>query len=265
MLRRIADSLFWSARYEAPSEPSILQFFVLDRDNPSSIRSCIEAARENARTLRHSISSELWVDLNGLFLDARRWSRDDLEVAGVLGFFAELRDRFYRLAGITHGTLPRDLGFEFVSLGTMLERADNVTRLLDVKYHVLLPEIGDVGGPIDLHQWAAVLRTASGLEAYRKAYGNAMRIDRVVELLLFDRRFPRSARFCVDRLAAALRRIAGDGADGACAAVEPLAGRLRDETAPAAIAAGLHEFLVGVQEECTRLSEVIFDEYLRFE
>ena len=97
----------------------------------------------------------------------------------------------------------------FMTVGTMLERAENVSRLLDAKYHYLLPRLEDVGGPIDRMQWAAVLRSASALEAYRRVYGNQIAVDKVVEFLLFDSGFPRSARFCIDRLEAALERIEG--------------------------------------------------------
>jgi uncharacterized alpha-E superfamily protein len=311
VLRRIADSLFWAARFleraewrarlvdvnyrllvEGPvrfSEPwapllvitgdedafreqhgepdelAVIDFFIFDPTNPSSIRSCIAAARENARSLRHTISSEVWVELNTLYLDSQRWSLRDLEASGMLGFFSELRERFYRLAGACYGTLPRDVGFDFLSLGTMLERADNVARLLDVKYHVLLPRLEDVGGPIDLLQWTAVLRSASGLEAYRKAHGNAIRIDRVVELLLFDPTFPRSARFCIERAQRALARLGDPDETAPLAATEWLAARLRESSSRESIASGLHEFLVAVQVECDGISSAVFDTYLRFE
>jgi uncharacterized alpha-E superfamily protein len=259
----------FAARHDSADEGSVLHFFTFDPDNASSIRCCIYAARENARALRHRISSELWLELNTLYLDAQGWSPAALEQAGVFGFFAELRDRFYRIAGIVSGTLPRDLGYEFLTVGELLERNENVARLLDVKYHYLLPRAEDVGGPIDLLQWAAVLRSASALEAYRRAYGNAIAVDRVVELLLFDPTFPRSACFCVERLGAAIGRIAAAGPRAPTAAAppptEPLAALLSAREAPAVIAAGLHDFLLEVQEECARIGTVVFDDYLRFE
>ena len=252
----------FAARHTDADEPSVVAFFTLDADNPSSIRSCIYATRENARALRHRISSELWLELNGLYLDAQAWSPAALEETGVFGFFAELKDRFYRVAGIIGGTLPRDLGYEFMTVGQLLERNENVARLLDVKYHYLLPRAEDVGGPIDLLQWAAVLRSASALEAYRRVYGNAIAVDRVVELLLFDPTFPRSARFCVDRLEGALRRIGGREEALPTAA---LAAMLRDGEASAIIAGGLHDYLLAIQDECAAIGTAVFDEYLRFE
>jgi uncharacterized alpha-E superfamily protein len=315
MLRRIADSLFWAARYleraewrarlvsvnhnlliegpapsgsawssllaisgdqelfeqhyESADEHSVLSFFVIDERNPSSIRKCIEAARGNARTLRHRISSELWLELNTLHLDAKTWSPGQLTTGDVFEFFSQLQERFYRIAGVINGTLPRGVGFDFLGLGIMLERAENVTRLLDIKYHYLLPRIEDVGGPIDLLQWAAVLRSASALEAYRLTYGNLIRTDYVVEMLLFDPTFPRSARFCVDRLETALRRVARAAPEPAAApsglASDGLAGLLASRTAGEVIASGLHDFLLDVQAECERISSAVFDQYLRFE
>ncbi|HZR80980.1 MAG TPA: alpha-E domain-containing protein [Candidatus Binatia bacterium] len=265
LLAIAGEEAAFAERWGEPDETKILEFFLFDRGNPSSIRACIETARENTRTLRHTISSELWLDLNTLYLDSQRWSLRELESGGLFGFFSDLRERFYRLSGIVSATLPRDLGYDFLTLGTMLERADNVTRLLDVKYHVLLPDVADVGGPIDLLQWAAVLRSASGLEAYRRAHGNAIRLDRVVDLLLFDATFARSARFCVERVGGALARIAGGTPSASRRAADELAERLACASAADAIAGGLHEFVVGAQSQCADVASAVFDDYLRFE
>jgi hypothetical protein len=167
------------------------------------------------------------------------------------------------------GTLPRDLGYEFLTVGELLERNENVARLLDVKYHYLLPRAEDVGGSIDLLQWAAVLRSASALEAYRRVYGNAIAVDRVVELLLFDPTFPRSARFCVEHLAAAIRRIAA-AEPGPPPAERPLPTSallacLDTQGASEVIAGGLHDFLLTIQQECAQIGTAVFDDYLRFE
>ena len=125
----------------------------------------------------------------------------------MFAFFADLKDSFYRLSGIRQSTIPRDIAYDFMQLGIMLERTEDVSRMLDVKYHFLLPRLEDVGGSLDILQWAAVLRSASGLEAYRKRFGNSIRIDNVVEILLFDPTFPRSARFSLAMLETSLNRI----------------------------------------------------------
>ena len=152
----------------------------------------------------------------------------------------------------------------------MLERAENVSRLLDSKYHYLLPRMEDVGGPIDRMQWAAVLRSASALEAYRRVYGNQIAVDQVVEFLLFDPGFPRSARFSLDRMEVALARIEESASRARESAPQSspcheLATVLRQSTVAQVIGSGLHEFLMEVQDHCAAIGSMIFDQYLRFE
>jgi uncharacterized alpha-E superfamily protein len=336
MLRRVADNLFWAARYleraewrarlvdvnyhlliESPprgSEPwapllaitgdrddfdvrysnrdeaSVLAFLTFDARNPSSIKSCVYSARENARALRNRISSELWLEINTLYLDAQNWSAELLNVSGVYGFFADLRDRFYRIAGIVRNTLPRDIGYDFLTIGTMLERTDNVTRLLDSKYHFLLPRLEDEGGTVDLLQWAAMLRSASALEAYRHIYGNTIMVSQIVELLLFDATFPRSACFCADRMEEALRRVVkaesgeqpqlslsqsqsqqgqaqsqSSSSKQGTEIIENLVKNLRSSAADCIIRRGLHDYLMELQDECAAIGADLFDRYMRFE
>ncbi|HLW72238.1 MAG TPA: alpha-E domain-containing protein [Candidatus Binataceae bacterium] len=310
MLRRIADQLFWAARYleraqwrarlvdvnynlllevpprdidawepllaitgEAESfnahhnqadERTVVNFFALDPANPASIRSCIEAARTNLRSIRHQISSELWLEVNRLHLDAANWPADAFALGALNAFFATLRERFYTISGVVWNTMTRDIAYDFFELGTMLECADNVARLLDVKYHYLLPRLEDVGGAADIRQWAALLRSASSLEAFRRIYGNALRVDRVVDLLLFNGAIPRSARYCADRIAAALARIAALDSDGSAPQLgqERLIGWLADSSADIAITGGLHEFLLGFQSECAALATRIAAAYM---
>jgi uncharacterized alpha-E superfamily protein len=242
-------------------ETSVVNFFTFARENPSSIRSCIESARTNLSSLRHLISSELWLEVNRLYLDAQMWSPNGLAQTGMSAFYAELRERFYAIIGIIGSTLPRDLAYDFIQTGTMLERADNVSRLLDVKYHYLLPRSENLGGQADIRQWAAVLRSASALEAFRRTYGNAIRVDRVVELLVFNPEFPRSMRFCADRIALLLERIAARQPENMqpTLSCENLRAPIVKGSAAAVIDAGLHEFLLTVQQECAAAGQQIFD------
>ncbi len=255
----------FSSLYATADEASVLNFFTLDANNPNSIRNCINVARTNARALRNQISSELWLSLNTLYLAAQEWTPEVFKSPGVFAFFAELKDSFYQLAGIRRGTMPRDLSYDFMELGIMLERAEDVSRMLDVKYHFLLPRLEDVGGAIDLLQWAAVLRSASGLEAYRKRYGGAIRVDNVVDILLFDSTFPRSALYSVERLGAFLSHIAAAAPDSSPASAA--AGKLLDEIRAGkpgeVIQQGLHPFLLHLQDSCAEISELVFDEYLK--
>ena len=251
--------------YATADDASILNFFALDTDNPNSIRSCINTARNDAISLRHYISSELWLDLNTLFLTAQEWTPELFVSPGVFAFFADLKDSFYTLSGILQSTIPRDIAYDFMQLGIMVERAEDVARLLDVKYHFLLPRLEEVGGSIDILQWAAVLRSASGLEAYRKRFGNSIRIDNVIEILLFDRSFPRSAQFALEMLATSLNPIQSQAPDPApaFAQLDDLLALMRSKQPVEVIKSGLHEFLIRIQDGCAALGDEVFQRYLK--
>ena len=260
----------FAEHYAADDEQSILAFFTFDPHNRSSIASCIEHARENCRTARNRIASELWLEINTLHLAAARWTPELLLAQGVAAFFADLRERFYRISGVIQSTLPRDSSYDFLSSGRWLEAAENVTRLLDAKYHFLLP---GAGSPLDLAQWAALLRSASALEAYCNAYGNSLAIERVVEFMLFDAAFPRAARFCIERLEMALNRIASacpselraEPSSAKVPTVYALGQKLRMGNAAAAIAGGLHEYLLAIQGDCAALGDEVFASYCKSE
>jgi uncharacterized alpha-E superfamily protein len=259
------EAELFGVSYSRADEASVVNFFTFDRESPSSIRRSVELARNNLSPLRHLISSELWLEVNRLYLDSQSWSPETLVRAGVSLFFTDLRDRFYTITGIIQSTLPRDLAYDFIQAGTMIERADSVTRMLDVKYHYLLPRLDDLGGPADLRQWTALLRSASALEAFRKIHGNTMQVDRVVAILLFDPTFPRSARFCAERMAASLARIAGEENPSAPAsglASDHLIEILRNGSAAEAIAGGLHDFLLNVQNECATIANMVFAQHM---
>src|SRR5215471_3050830 len=178
---------------------------------PSAVAS---ARRVKAHARCAIVSLRNCGELNTLYLDSLAWSPAALEASGMYAFFADLGGRLYRIDGVTSDTLTRDSGYDFFMIGKMLERTESVARLLDVKYHFLLPRVEDVGSSVDLLQWAALLRSASALEAYRRSYGNSIEVERVVGMLLFDESFPRSARFAMNRLEASLQRIAPLSANG---------------------------------------------------
>jgi uncharacterized alpha-E superfamily protein len=266
LLAVFGEREFFRQHYAVADEASVLRFLTLDLDNPNSIRSCINIARNNASALRHYISSELWLDLNTLYLSAHEWTPALFKAPGVFAFFSELTDCFYRIAGICQSTLPRDLAYDFMQMGMMLERAEDVSRLLDVKYHFLLPTREDVGGALDLLQWGALLRTASALEAYRKRHGTTIGVENIIDMLLFDANFPRSARHSLEVIDGALQRLGARTGDASSAATKA-AGELLEELScyrPAeVIGSGLHEFLLHIQDSCVEISDRIFDQYLK--
>lgn len=195
----ITGMLFpFSGRHSTVCAAEVLHFMALDANNPSSIYSCARAARENARAVRGNITSEMWEVLNSTWLEIQEADEERLNTRGVSEFFDWVKERSHLFRGVTFGTLLHDEAFHFNRLGTYLERADNTARLLDVKYHILLPSVQDVGGAVDYYQWSAVLRSVSAYESYRKVYRDVITPLRVAELLILRNDMPRSLHACMD-------------------------------------------------------------------
>lgn len=184
-------------QFDEANQRNVVHYMVLDRDNPSSIYSCIRAARENARAERTRISSEMWEALNETWLAIADLDESSLNDWGVRPFFNWVKGRSHLFRGVTLGTALQDDAFHFVRIGTFIERADSTARILDVKYHVLLPKTEEVGGAVDYYQWGALLRSVSAFRAYRKVYHREIEPWRVAELLILDEGFPRSLNACM--------------------------------------------------------------------
>ena len=167
------------------------------------------AARENAHAVRWQITSEMWETLNTTWLEMKRVRRRTSTGAGAAKFFDWVKDRSHLFRGVTYGTIMRGEAFNFSRLGTFLERADNTARILDVKYHVLLPSVKDVGGALDYYQWTALLRSVSSFETYRTLYRDQIFPIKVAQLLILERRMPRSLAACFDQVTQAMERIEG--------------------------------------------------------
>jgi uncharacterized alpha-E superfamily protein len=239
----ITDSAarFFETRKVATFE-SLVEFLALDPQNSSSIYSCLKWARENAHAVRWQITSEMWETLNTTWIDMRRVRRADLAGAGAAKFFDWVKDRSHLFRGVTYGTILRGEAFNFSRLGTFLERADNTARILDVKYHVLLPSVKDVGGALDYYQWTALLRSVSAYETYRSLYRDQILPIKVAQLLILERRMPRSLAACFEQITQAMERIEGQDR-----AAKRLAGELNARLTHADIDEifqdGLHEYL----------------------
>jgi uncharacterized alpha-E superfamily protein len=162
----------------------------LEAENPSSIYTCIKAARDNAHAVRWQITSEMWETLNATWIEMREFQRASVTGPEATRFFDWVKERSHLFRGVTYGTLMRGEAFHFSRLGTFIERADSTARILDVKYHILLPRVEDVGGALDYYQWAALLKSVSSFETYRTIYRDQVRPINVAELLILDRRSP---------------------------------------------------------------------------
>jgi uncharacterized alpha-E superfamily protein len=248
------DAEEFAKRHGTATQRNVIQFLTFDQENVNSIRSCLRAARENARSVREIISSEMWEQLNEFYLMVN--SADAGSRADPQDLFASVRRAGHLFTGVTDATMTHNESWHFCRLGRMLERADKTSRILDVKYFLLLPTAADVGTTSDDIQWAAVLRSASAFEMYRKAHGR-IAPDRVVEFLLFEKEFPRAVQYCLVRARQSVHAISGTPAGVFRHPVERLLGELCSELAyarvEAVIAAGLHEHLDRLQ---TKMNEV---------
>lgn len=248
------DEEQFAKHYATADSRNVTEFFAFDLRNPNSIRSSVNAARENARMIRDQISAEMWETINELYLHLGTHNTDAIWAAGGAGeFFNSVKRSAHLFQGLTASTYSRNEGWEFIEFGKYIERADKTTRILDVKYHILLPSASDVGGAVDTAQWQAVLRSASALEAYRRFYVSEILPWKVAEFLIFSDSFPRSLHFCVAQVDDFLRRILGDTGPRPRTEAGRASRRLLADLQSLTIADvlqehGLHEFLEEVQK-----------------
>ena len=240
---------------------SLIEFLALDELNPSSIYSCLRLARENAHEVRWQITSEMWETLNATWLEMRAIRRK-LDGADANRFFDWVKDRSHLFRGVTYGTIVRGEAFDFSRIGTFLERADNTARILDVKYHILLPSVADVGGALDYYQWTALLRSVSSFETYRTLYRDQILPIKVAELLILERRMPRSLAACLDQITIALGRIRGQNDAPAKRLASELNARLTHAHVEEIFQGGLHEYLEKCLEDFADLGVRIQRAYL---
>lgn len=254
----------FAKRYSAVNAENVLRFMVCDADNHSSIYSSLRLARENAHAVRGTITTEMWETINATWLEVRGQSFDQLGVSGVGDFFEWVKMRSSLSRGVTLGTLLQDESFHFIRLGTLLERADNTARILDVKFHVLQPqgEEGAEEGATDFYQWGALLRSVSAFEVYRKAYRDVITPGRVAELLILRMDMPRSLHFCLNGVVKNLALIANRHS----AETERLAGLLHAELRYARIEEilerGLHEYLTDFMDRIYEIGDGVSQDFL---
>jgi uncharacterized alpha-E superfamily protein len=257
LVETTGDASQFAQRYARADKDAVVRFLTCDPANPNSILSCLRSARENARSIREIISSEMWQELNTFYLDVKKAVNGNGDLTQELGDFLEfVRYSSHMFTGVTDNTMNHGEAWHFCHMGRMLERADKTTRILDVKYYILLPSVADVGTSFDDIQWAAVLRSASAFEMYRKRHGR-IAPSRVVEFLLVDKNFPRSVRFCLDATRASLHAITGTPLIMFRSPTEQLVGQLCSEFAYVQvddiIHHGLHEYLDALQ---SRMNEI---------
>jgi uncharacterized alpha-E superfamily protein len=269
ILATLEDQDRYAEKHQGISPEAVMDFVTFDRGNPNSIVSCLASARENARTVREQISSEMWEQLNRTFLYLRDGQARADFAESPIDFYRRFVDRLHAFQGTTDATMTHAEGWEFLQAGKFLERADSTSRVLDVKYHILLPSGEQVGGSVDITQWMAVLRSCSAMEAYLKVHVGSVTAWQVAEFLILHADFPRSLRFCAAELDTALHRISGCPPSHFSCEAERLSGMLRSHlnytTIQTVFGTGLHQFLDDIQLRMIEISESITARYLAWQ
>ena len=191
-----------------PTQENVIDFLAFSSDNASSIRSCFESARSNARGVRTALTVEMWDAINGTWLELQRYGNGPTSGEEFSRFLRWVQESSLRFDGSAYRTMLRNDAYWFTRLGVFLERADNTARILDVKYHMLLPAHEQVGGPLDYFQWAAILRSVSALTAYHWVYRESLKPWLIADLLILKDEMPRSLASCYENIVRVLDQIA---------------------------------------------------------
>ncbi|WP_394825244.1 alpha-E domain-containing protein [Pendulispora albinea] len=261
LVRTSGDTEPFKERYGEATRDNVLRFLTFDRDNPNSIITCLAKARENARSVREIISSDVWEQVNRAYLMVMDAGRGDAALDTPYEFYSAVKQAAHLFVGITYLTMSHNEAWHFGRLGRLLERADKTSRILDVKYFILLPKPVDVGTTIDELQWAALLRSASAFEMYRKSHGS-ISPAKVVGFLMLDSKFPRSVRYCLNKAERSLHAITGAPIGTWTNPAERELGRLTAELAFAEtkeiLTRGLHEYVDDLQKHLNHVSDAVY-------
>ena len=253
---------YGAARQDADMQ-GVAEFYVLDTMNPNSIANLINMSRENARTLRPLISTEMWTHINVFHGWVRQLTTVDIRSSRLSTLCARLKQECQTHNGIIEGTFYRDQGWYFYMIGKYLERGDQTTRLVDIKYHTLLPREAGIGSPVDISQWSAVLRSAAAYHAYRRVMPRSLTAPAVAGFLLLNNAFPRSLVLTLRQVYGSLSQLRTGLRQGGVALerLEGLRAALSDQTVEQIILRGLHEFLDWVQVELRHIQNHVADAF----
>jgi uncharacterized alpha-E superfamily protein len=250
--------------YKEANEETVTEFLAFSSANPSSIRNCFEAARLNARAVRTALTSEMWDAINGAWLELKRWGNGPRSREEFARYLRWVLGSSLRFDGSAYRTMLRNDAYWFSRIGVYMERADNTARILDVKYHLLLPALEKVGGPLDYYQWTSILRSVSALTAYHWVYRENVKPWLVADLLMLRDEMPRSLASCYENLVQNLDRIANAyGRQGpAQRQARSVRARLENSKIEQIFQNGLHEFIDTFVEDNNRLGTAVSQQYL---
>jgi uncharacterized alpha-E superfamily protein len=256
----------YTARHGEVTPQSVMEFMVKDEDNPSSIISCLRAARENARAVRGTLTTEVWETQNQTWLEVNRMLKSGEFERDPAQFFEWVKFRSHLSRGVTVGTMLMDEALYFMRLGTFLERADNTARLVDVKFHAVESDFFGSASQKDLeydfYHWSAILRSVSGFEIYRKVYRDVIKPERVADLLILRQDMPRSLHASLNEVVANLRLVANGHADETMRQAGKLRADLQFSRIDEILATGLHAFLTQFLDRVNTLGGRISRDFL---
>jgi len=257
----------YAQKHEEIAKDSAIDWMLRDTDNPSSVLSTVKQARDNARLVRTALTPDVWEAVNGTWMQLREVLARKIGERDLPRTLGLVRERSALVRGATRGTMLRNDIYDFLRLGTFIERADNTGRILDVKYYVLLPSSVAVGSSLDNVQWETILRSVSARGGFRMVYGDQARPPEIVQFLVLDNRMPRSLRFCCSKIRSNLEFLAHDY--GAESTSLDMARSLADEIDGKDVAmifdAGLHQFIQETLSKLAALSRQIELDYRFYE
>jgi uncharacterized alpha-E superfamily protein len=250
--------------YADANEETVADFLAFATVNPSSIRNCFEIARSNARAVRTALTMEMWDAINGAWLELKRFGAGPFTRDELAQFLRWVQESSLRFDGSAYRTMLRNDAYWFSRLGLFIERADNTARILDVKYHLLLPAQQHVGGPLDYYQWAAILRSVQALTSYHWVYRDSLKPWLIADLLILNDQMPRSLASCYAHLVEHLDNIARSyGRQGAAQRLaRAIRTRLENSRMDEIFRQGLHEFITEFVSDNNRLGIAIAEQYL---
>jgi uncharacterized alpha-E superfamily protein len=254
----------FAGNYPEANEETVIDFLCFSQANPSSIRNCFETARTNARAVRTALTVEMWDAINGTWLELKRFGNGPASREEFMRFLRWVQENSLRFDGSAYRTMLRNDAYWFSRLGVYIERADNTARILDVKYHLLLPANERVGGPLDYFQWAAILRSVSALTAYHWVYRESVKPWLIADLLILRDEMPRSLASCYSELVQNLDNIArAYGRQGlAQRKARAVRARIENSRMDEIFKRGLHEFISEFINNNNELGSAITEQYL---
>jgi uncharacterized alpha-E superfamily protein len=252
------------AVHEEANEASVIDYLAFSSENSSSIRNCFEIARANSRSVRTALTSEMWDTINTAWHELGRFRAAGGGRDQLMPFLRWVQETSLRFDGSAYRTMLRNDCYWFSRLGIYIERADNTARILDVKYHLLLPNNEPVGGPLDYLQWSAILRSVSALTAYHWVYRDNLRPWRIADLLILNDEMPRSLASCYDNLVRYLDDIANAYAQQGPAQrrARAMRARMKNLSIEQVFQSGLHQFIQEFLADNIALGNAIARQYL---